>query len=287
MLDRVSISNGIDWSSDGRHYYVDSGAHRVDLLGADRSAFFELPSPEAPDGLCVDSDDHVWVASWGGSRVLRLSPAGEVVAEVRLPAPHVSSVAFGGDDLARPLHHDGARGTRRGDDRRPAALGLGVPLAIARSPGRPPAVGPVRWPVSLEPVRDRADHRVVVVDEHQVRPPVERRARVRDAEARRGRPASGRPPRRSRRNACWSLSPTIVRAADVRAPRPSAPTARNGTGKPASCDTSRRPASSSASRGSGRDSTRVQTSSAGRNGSQLPAVAAARASLPRTCRGRG
>lgn len=119
VLEGVSISNGTDWSPDGRtHYYVDSGAHTVerletrvddDVVSVDaRQEFARLDDPETPDGLTVDFEGHVWAASWGGSRVVRLSPDGEPVAEVRLPAPHVTSVAFGGDDL-RDLYITTAR----------------------------------------------------------------------------------------------------------------------------------------------------------------------------------
>ena len=39
------------------------------------------------------------MALWGAGEVVRVSPAGEVVATVRVPARQTSSVAFGGPDL--------------------------------------------------------------------------------------------------------------------------------------------------------------------------------------------
>lgn len=120
LLDRVSISNGIDWATDpSRPFYVDSGTHTVEILQTaarpdgslaveSRTDFVAVDRPQTPDGLTVDTEGHVWVACWGGSRVIRVSPAGEVVAQVLLPAPHVSSVAFGGPDL-RDLYITTAR----------------------------------------------------------------------------------------------------------------------------------------------------------------------------------
>jgi sugar lactone lactonase YvrE len=55
--------------------------------------------PGIPDGLCVDAQGGVWVALWGGSRVLGITPEGVVGAQVDLPASQVTSCAFGGDDL--------------------------------------------------------------------------------------------------------------------------------------------------------------------------------------------
>ncbi len=114
VISGVSISNGMDWSLNGKdHFYVDSGAGTVDVLHPtidartgvwsveDRSTVFDLsPGPASPDGLAVDSQGDIWVALWGGSRVLQLSPTGTVRSEIVVPAPHVTSMSFGGADLA-------------------------------------------------------------------------------------------------------------------------------------------------------------------------------------------
>ena len=112
VLDGVSISNGMDWASDssGDHYYADTMTGRVDVLRTgptedgwallSREPFFRTPDgPGLPDGLAVDAEGHVWVALWGAGEVVRVSPAGEVVATVRVPARQTSCVAFGGPDL--------------------------------------------------------------------------------------------------------------------------------------------------------------------------------------------
>ena len=52
-----------------------------------------------PDGITVDSEGYLWVAHWGGARVTRISPMGERLSTVTVPAPHVTTVGFGGDDL--------------------------------------------------------------------------------------------------------------------------------------------------------------------------------------------
>jgi sugar lactone lactonase YvrE len=60
---------------------------------------YEHQQKAEPDGLAVDVDGYVWTALWGASRVARYSPAGELVAEIHLPALRVSCPTFGGKDM--------------------------------------------------------------------------------------------------------------------------------------------------------------------------------------------
>ena len=60
---------------------------------------FEHQQKAEPDGLAVDEEGCIWSALWGASRVVRFSPAGELVGEVHLPALRVSCPAFGGKDM--------------------------------------------------------------------------------------------------------------------------------------------------------------------------------------------
>jgi sugar lactone lactonase YvrE len=54
---------------------------------------------EYPDGMCVDSQGFLWVAIWGKGQVRRFSAMGELISTINIPAPHVSSVAFVGQEL--------------------------------------------------------------------------------------------------------------------------------------------------------------------------------------------
>ncbi len=109
VIPGVTISNGIGWSPDGsRMYYVDSPTRRVDVLDYDpatgaaegRRPFARIDRGDAmPDGLAVDSEGGVWVALWDGGAVLRFGPDGRLRQALELPAPRVSSCAFGGPGL--------------------------------------------------------------------------------------------------------------------------------------------------------------------------------------------
>jgi sugar lactone lactonase YvrE len=103
------VSNGIDWSGDGRTLYSVDTVERViyaydfDMSvgrpGARRVFACVPPEHGYPDGLTVDAEDHVWSAHWSGARVTRYRPDGMVERVVALPVPLTTSCCFGGPDL--------------------------------------------------------------------------------------------------------------------------------------------------------------------------------------------
>lgn len=109
LYNGVEVSNGIGLSPDGTTlYHVDSTAkgiitHDLDSSGAlSNRRLIGRPSFERgiPDGMCVDADGNLWVAHVGGRRVVKLSPDGDELDAVAVPAKAVTSVAFGGPDMA-------------------------------------------------------------------------------------------------------------------------------------------------------------------------------------------
>lgn len=109
LLDGLTLPNGLDWSPDGRTFYlVDTEEHAlwafdVDLDGptlGDKRLLARFPDGAAmPDGLTVDAAGHLWIAMWGGGRVVELAPDGTEVRRLPMPARQPSSCAFGGTDL--------------------------------------------------------------------------------------------------------------------------------------------------------------------------------------------
>ena len=68
----------------------------LDALGLPRPDY-----PEAgPDGLDVAPDGTLWVAEYGAGRLLGWRPGQGLVAAVPVPAPYVTSIAFGPGGLA-------------------------------------------------------------------------------------------------------------------------------------------------------------------------------------------
>jgi sugar lactone lactonase YvrE len=114
MLDGLTTSNGIGWSPDGRTMYLaDSGPRVIHAFDFDGEAgtisrgrvVVEVPDEVGtPDGLTVDAEGDLWVAIWGGGRVHRYSPAGDlrqVLQVLDVPAAQTTSCAFAGPGLHR------------------------------------------------------------------------------------------------------------------------------------------------------------------------------------------
>lgn len=120
MAGGATVGNGLAWSADGRTlYWADTTAHVIHAWDWDAAANtlqgqrvfrqFPLKPPDwqpglpgyggRPDGAAVDSQGNYWAAMFEGRRVLKLSPAGEVLAEIETPVQCPTMVCFGGDDL--------------------------------------------------------------------------------------------------------------------------------------------------------------------------------------------
>lgn len=147
MIPGVTISNGIDWSPDGKTmYYVDTPTFRIDCFDfdpatgsiANRRPFVEIEQAAGyPDGLTVDAEGNVWLALWGGWGVRCYSPRGELNATVDVPASQSSSCAFGGENLDE-LYITSARGGLPEDDLAKQPLAGGLFRVRPGVKGRPP-----------------------------------------------------------------------------------------------------------------------------------------------------
>lgn len=132
MVQGVTVSNGLGWSPDGRTlYWADTKPHAVDAFDFDpadgslsnRRAFArfdprgkDMPLSAyggRPDGAAVDVQGCYWSAQYEGARLLKFSPQGAVLREMKLPVQCATMPCFGGDDL-RTLYITTAR------DKRPA-----------------------------------------------------------------------------------------------------------------------------------------------------------------------
>lgn len=103
-----TIPNGLDWNRDGTTlYHIDTPCQSVDAWEVSdeyrlsgRRKVIAIPKEEgSPDGMCMDEDGHLWIALWGGGKVVCHDPAdGRRLEEVLVPEPLVSCCCFGGPD---------------------------------------------------------------------------------------------------------------------------------------------------------------------------------------------
>ncbi|RYF39468.1 MAG: SMP-30/gluconolactonase/LRE family protein [Comamonadaceae bacterium] len=144
----ATVGNGLAWSPDSRTlYWSDTTAHVIRAWDWDADGnvlsrprvFVQFPLKPAgwlpgmagqpayggrPDGAAVDSEGNYWVAMFEGARVLKLSPAGELLAEIATPMMCPTMVCFGGDDLQTLYLTSASHG-------RPAAELQAMPLSGA------------------------------------------------------------------------------------------------------------------------------------------------------------
>lgn len=97
-------TNGIEWSPEGDLMYVTDTATSTIYRGSygPDGALGELEpfvSGHAHDGLVRDDEGCFWTAVYGGGRVERYDASGAHLETVDVPAPNVTSVAFGGADM--------------------------------------------------------------------------------------------------------------------------------------------------------------------------------------------
>jgi sugar lactone lactonase YvrE len=116
----ATIANGLAWSPDAATvYWSDTPSHTIRAWDWDAGGnamtrprvFAQWPGkPDGwqpgmagyggrPDGAAVDSEGNYYAAMFEGGRLLKLSPAGQVLAEIAVPARCPTMPCFGGDDL--------------------------------------------------------------------------------------------------------------------------------------------------------------------------------------------
>ncbi len=154
MLDGIATANGLAWSPDARTlYFADTPTHEIrawdcdaqlEPVGAPRVLHRFAPREGGqpyggrPDGASVDAEGAYWCALYEGARVLRLSPAGQVLAELAVPAQCPTMPCLGGPD-ARQLFVTTARAGRGAEELARLPLSGQVLHRPAPAPGLPVA----------------------------------------------------------------------------------------------------------------------------------------------------
>ncbi|VUC32025.1 unnamed protein product [Clonostachys rosea] len=108
VLKDLIIPNSVGWSPDNSiMYFTHSTAHQVLALDYDvatgqvtnQRVFYEHKGPGDPDGFRVDMEGNIWHAIYGESRVIKISPAGELIGQINLPTRNITCVQFAGTEL--------------------------------------------------------------------------------------------------------------------------------------------------------------------------------------------
>jgi len=105
----IGCTNGPCFSPDNRTFYCADSVSRIifawdyDLAAgtvANKRQFAAIKGlGGVPDGASVDADGNYWSAIAGGGKIVCFKPDGSIARTVEVPAPIITSVMFGGDNL--------------------------------------------------------------------------------------------------------------------------------------------------------------------------------------------
>lgn len=130
ILKDLTIPNGVGWSPDRKTmYFTHSTARQIFAFDyspesgavSNQRVFYQHEGPGEPDGFRVDVDGNLWHAVYGESRVLKISPSGTLVGQVKLPTRNITCVQFAGTELVIT-----SAGDEDGEDEASKALGGAV-----------------------------------------------------------------------------------------------------------------------------------------------------------------
>ena len=105
LAEGMGTTNGIEVSPDGRILYVNESVQRkiwsfaIDSEGnLSGKKLFKSFEDHGFDGMRCDVDGNLYVTRYGKGTVVKLSPAGEVLAEIDVLGRKPSNICFGGPD---------------------------------------------------------------------------------------------------------------------------------------------------------------------------------------------
>ncbi|MBI9105614.1 MAG: SMP-30/gluconolactonase/LRE family protein [Spirochaetales bacterium] len=108
VIKDVSISNGMGFSPDlAFFYHNDSTRHSINRYDYNKETgeienkklFYQVDNSIEPDGLTVDSEGNIIAALWNGGTLIMISPEGQLIKNIEIPALNTTSICFAGCDL--------------------------------------------------------------------------------------------------------------------------------------------------------------------------------------------
>ncbi|KAK7903613.1 rRNA-processing protein cgr1 [Exophiala xenobiotica] len=111
MHENMTIPNGITWNADDNTMFL-TDSPRGDVFEFDydhktgdisnKRVFFHLDEVDQgvnPDGHAMDVQGNIWHACYGGWKVIRISPQGEITGIIHLPTRNITCPTFAGTEL--------------------------------------------------------------------------------------------------------------------------------------------------------------------------------------------
>lgn len=107
VLSGIHISNGLAFSVDSSvMYHADSPKHKIYAYSLDtngdilnKQLFAKFDKNSFPDGACVDANENLWTAIWGGANITCINKQGKKLFSYPLPVTQPTCVCIGGPNM--------------------------------------------------------------------------------------------------------------------------------------------------------------------------------------------
>lgn len=108
LLENMGNSNGLDWNTEKRKFYLNDTYKGVTYVYdydenynlSNGRVLHDFGVEENPDGMAIDTEGNLYVAMFGGQRLVKLDgETGEVLDEMYFPLPNVTCALFIGKEL--------------------------------------------------------------------------------------------------------------------------------------------------------------------------------------------
>lgn len=112
IFSKIGCSNGLCWNANNtKMYYIDTISLSLKIYDFDletgtlsnENLLLQYPKENGYlDGMTIDAEGKLWIAIWGGSKVIRFCPEKkEIIGEILVDAKQVSSITFAGNNLEK------------------------------------------------------------------------------------------------------------------------------------------------------------------------------------------
>ncbi len=141
LLDGLILSNGMEWSVDEKHFYhTDSDTHTIREYDFDKeSGDIHFTGREVAvhgvDGFTVDSENRLYVACWGHSRIAVINTEKmEIESSIELPIKKPASCAFAGENMDKFVVVSASYNSDLSEDQKAGFTFMDEDLARGRKP---------------------------------------------------------------------------------------------------------------------------------------------------------
>jgi len=110
VIYNTGTANGMGFSkNEEKLFFSDSKKSNVSIFDyeketgkiSNRKIIFQTLRSKygSPDGLCLDTNDNLWIGLWDGAGIIQIDQKGALMQKIKFPTKKITTLCFGGTDL--------------------------------------------------------------------------------------------------------------------------------------------------------------------------------------------